>query len=270
MVGVDQGVIVATETRSDGPWTGAFGCYGLDLKSGRHRWSNHGGIVRGSLAKLLGFIPGLTNSVRDTAQWVADGRVYTRCGRVLDVQSGQAVGSHTTEVPPPGAPGAPTAGVYATRARRLYEEREVELDDGGSIRLEPLEKSLGFDTIVHRDAGGCETTLVDATESADGYEQNFYGFRLHESRPLLFVLARDCPPTRPVDPDTPYRVERVPGHYRLLVVDWTTGGRAEFPLSIAQPAERCRIETLVGDTLLLSVDDRHLLMWSIASDDAPG
>ena len=91
MAGIDSGVIVANETRSDGPWTAGFGCYGISLQNGRLLWTSHGSGLWGRFVRLLDYVPGFTNELRDTPEQVEDGKVYCRSGRVLDVTTGQLI-----------------------------------------------------------------------------------------------------------------------------------------------------------------------------------
>jgi hypothetical protein len=86
---VADGVIVGSETRSDGPWTAGFGCYGIDLETGKLRWVSHRNGVWGKLVRMLDFFPGFTNELRDVPLSVEDRQVFCASGRVLDIQTGK-------------------------------------------------------------------------------------------------------------------------------------------------------------------------------------
>ncbi len=88
ILGFDSGVIVASEMRSDGLWTADFGCYGISLEDGRLLWTSHGSGLWGRIVRLLDFVPGFTNELRDTPHHVQNGKVFCNSGRVLDVKSG--------------------------------------------------------------------------------------------------------------------------------------------------------------------------------------
>ena len=50
-------VIVAYETRSDGPWTAGFGIYGIDAQTGQLLWTNHRHRLWQEFLRCFDFIP---------------------------------------------------------------------------------------------------------------------------------------------------------------------------------------------------------------------
>src|SRR3954470_22795843 len=91
VVGIADGVIVASEMRSDGPWTADFGCYGISLESGRLLWTSHADGWWGRFVRMLDFVPGFTNELRDAPVDVTGCRCTCGSGRVLDVRTGHTV-----------------------------------------------------------------------------------------------------------------------------------------------------------------------------------
>ena len=110
---IADGVIVASEMRSDGPWTADFGVYAIALESGELLWTSHREGLAGTVCKLLDHVPGFTNERRDRPNRVHDGEVLCESGRVLDLRSGRLLRrvpvepTKSTPVapPPPPAPG---------------------------------------------------------------------------------------------------------------------------------------------------------------------
>ncbi len=45
----------ATELRSDGPWTIAFGLYGISMKTGRYLWTSHARTFARHFVRMLDF-----------------------------------------------------------------------------------------------------------------------------------------------------------------------------------------------------------------------
>jgi hypothetical protein len=95
--GVTEEVIVASETRSDGPWTMDFGCYGISMRTGRLLWTSHARGWWGPVVRLLDYVPGFTNELRDTPHHVVDNEVFCESGRVLDVETGKDLRRVTPE-----------------------------------------------------------------------------------------------------------------------------------------------------------------------------
>jgi hypothetical protein len=91
VVGIADGVIVASEMRSDGPWTAGFGCYGISLETGRLLWTSHGEGGWDRFVRMLDFVPGFTNELRDAPVEETGGRCRCGSGRVLDVRTGRTV-----------------------------------------------------------------------------------------------------------------------------------------------------------------------------------
>ncbi len=86
--GVEQNVIVASEKRSDGPWTLDFGCYGISVETGKLLWTSHGQGSWGKLLRVCDFVPGSTNEFRDSPHHLENGECFCTSGRVLDVSTG--------------------------------------------------------------------------------------------------------------------------------------------------------------------------------------
>ena len=74
--------------RSDGPWSGLLGCYGISLENGQLLWTSHGSGIWGRLGRLLDFVPGFANEFRDTPRQIKDGKNFCDSGRIIDIQTG--------------------------------------------------------------------------------------------------------------------------------------------------------------------------------------
>ncbi len=242
---VGSGIIVASETRSDGPWTADIGCYGISLADGRLLWTSHRSGVWGRLTRLLDFVPGFTNELRDTPHHMADGRVYCNSGRVLDITTGRTVGRVSREeVDSFEKPRSP--------AQRLYDEEEsIATERGVSLSL----RSDRWGVVGQR--AGHEVWRLQADDQGTVLGRHlgtgYYSYRLAGT--YLYLVLSDTPAFKPHPTKAGYH-EPNPTTWHLVTIDVGTGDVLQETALGSGPMESCRIE---------DVDERALLIGQSGS-----
>lgn len=242
-------VIIATETRSDGPWTANFGIYGIDAPTGKLLWTNHGRGFWGKLLRGFDFIPGFTNDFRDMPKCVVDRYVITWAGRTLDIRTGQPCASPAVSQPGRDERSAPH--------RVLYETRSLEID-GETL---PIEGAGDDFAILRRDKDGRVIWQFAAREHALHVDGNYYSYRLHNGR--IFIILGDAPNYVPVKASKPWVVKRNPANYHLGVLDVSSGECTLHRLTDAAQRTECRIEAIREDRILISCDGTQLLEYAV-------
>ncbi len=223
--GVDSGVIVASEMRSDGPWTLDFGVYGRSLETGEPLWTSHREGVRGQVLAWLDKVPGFTNGFRDRPLFVRDGRCFCNSGRVLDVTSGALIGRHQETFTRPPDP-----------AQRLYQDGRVELTQGWlSARTERGELVVSFAR------GGTQAYA----RTFAGVGGNYFSYRLAGN--ALFVISQNAKGAQ------------------LLMNGTRHGEVIASAQLTLDPNRHARIETVSDEHLLVSIDGRDLWCFSLNS-----
>ncbi len=251
--GVDSGVIVATEMRSDGPWTMSFGCYGISLQSGQIVWVSHRCGIAGFILKWLDAVPGFTNELRDSPHHVDSGRVFCESGRILDIQTGKLL---TKAAKPSAGDGRPRR---IDQAFYQYAQNPAEcgfpMGNGVSLR----QTATGAANTEHRspiflaeNASGDRQWSFATAALGRSLRGNYYSYRL--APPYLYFLVHDEP--HPTTPSTGTD-STIPQCTRwfLVTLDLQTGQVVQdFPLSEDLFAE-CRIEDLDAQGLLIGRSD---------------
>lgn len=259
IAGVDSGVIVASEMRSDGPWTATFGCYGISLENGRLLWTSHGGGLWGRFGRLLDFVPGFTNEFRDTPRHVEGGKVFCRSGRVLDVRSGKLVQKLDPEVVCSHEKPVPVARqFYASCVEKIHPR--VPIGNGLVLRhIQPahgLQRGI-FEIAAETDAGN-PVWRFSIAELGRHIDSNFFSYRLVP--PFLYLVVSDESRFKPHPTNTQYIVPN-PTRWHLVTVALPTGEVAQdFSLDDEKLAE-CRIEDVDGDGLLIGKSNHHLAYY---------
>ena len=268
VAGVQNGVIVASEMPSDGPWTVDFGCYGIGLTTGRLLWVSHRDGLWGRVVRALDYVPGFTNELRDAPVRVYPDEVICRSGRVLDIHTGRllrrvtrdeaarreadatpdrrlldpALRFSTSDAPAP-PPVRVTEGCYVSRyppsvLRRLIDPQEEE------------DKT----TLYGLTADGAVTWCFRVAQP--GYHSGTAPFRF--ACPYFYFVVSDAPVTVPVRAKNP-RVRRYnPGRWHALTLDARTGAVVQDIL--LGPCEvRAKIEDIDDKAVLFSLDGRRLV-----------
>jgi hypothetical protein len=259
IAGVDSGVIVASEMRSDGPWTANFGCYGMSLEDGQMLWTSHSTGLWGSLGRLLDFVPGLTNEFRDTPHHVDDGKVFCDSGRVLDVKSGRLVQKVDPEVIWAREKPVSLAMQFYTSGR---ERTHPGVPIGHGLVLRHAQPAGGlqrgiFEIAAETDAGN-PVWRFSIAELGRYIDSNFYSYRLVP--PFLYFIVSDEPRSKP-HPTKSYYVLPNPTRWHFVTIALSTGEVVQdFSLDDQKLAE-CRIEDVDDDGLLIGKFNHHLAYY---------
>lgn len=246
--GVDSDVIVASEMRSDGPWTATFGCYGISLKSGTLIWTSHGSGMRGILLQIFDYLPGYTNGLRDSPHHLKNGKVFCNSGRVLNVTTGQLLEKADSPDTQFDKPPRRIDEVFYNST--LNKEQEA-ISIGGGIFLRHLRQV---------ESGNSSLEIMADTEAGENiwsfstnvlgrkFDGNFYSHRLMP--PYLYLIVSDQDRFRP-NPAHKNQVLPNPTYWHFVAVDLRNGNVAQDFSLCDQKLEECRIE---------DVDDRGLLI----------
>ncbi len=266
IVSVVDDVIVASETRSDGPWTIDFGCYGICLHTGHMLWVSHGIGLRGALGRLLDYVPGFTNDLRDAPAAVDRACVYCRSGRVLDIRSGRMLYRvRDSEIP--------TSSHWAFR-RRINSLNSLSVR--GEFQTSPLRAAEDlFLTRVPPQALEPQTGTPDRYDNVSLYaiasdrslrwqfrasELGYFGdvipFAL--CHPFVYVVVSDSPPTVPIQHNQPLVVRPNPGTWHALTLDVTTGSVLQ-DIVLGHSDNGARIEDADDRGVLFSLGQHRLL-----------
>lgn len=256
---VTSGVIVAREMRSDGPWTASFGCYGISLDAGRLLWTSHGSGLWGSIVRLLDFVPGYTNELRDTPHHVEDGKVFCQSGRVLDVKTGRFLQKLDSEtVRSHEKPIRLDSQFYNSGLER--DHPSVAISNG--VFLRHAQAAEGMQRGVLEIAAETETANSVWTFSIEQLgrhiDGNFYSYRLVP--PFMYFVVSDEPRYKP-HPTKQRYVEPKPTLWHVVSIALATGDVVQdFSLG-PEMLEECRIEDVDDRGLLIGTSSRELLYF---------
>lgn len=260
---ITNGVILVAETRSDGPWTADFGCYGISLATGAMLWRWYGCGVRGALARLFEQLPAVTNELRPGFYGVRGTEVATAQGHILDLLTGKLL-RHESPISIPKKD-------YNVRsaAQKVYDGDAVEIGQNAFISTrEPLtrreKRSNGrtmistpkltrpFGFVLRNEQG---RVIWDWSPEDLGLHPltRYYGWRLVRSK--LLVLGGEEPPKIPTVPDS-LRMRAT--KYHLIVLNALDGDVTENVSISDEWAESCRIEDVDEKGVLISRNNRCL------------
>jgi len=242
-------VIVASETRSDGPWTAGFGIYGIDARSGSLLWVNHGRGLWGKLLRCLDYVPGFANEFRDVPKCLVDQYVVTTHGRILDVRTGRECPSVEIHERKTGERTGPQ--------HKLYDNKSLDID-GHTIRVEGQRD----DFVIRRyERNGNEIWRFAAKDLSLHVDGNYYSYRFHEGR--IFIILGDALNYVPINKAKPLIVKSNPANYQLGILDISSGECTILPLANGMRRNKCRIEAIRDSRLLLSCDGMELAEYEI-------
>jgi outer membrane protein assembly factor BamB len=243
-------MIVASETRSDGPWTAGFGIYGIDARTGKLLWTNHGRGLWGRLLRCFDCVPGYTNEFRDVPKCVVGQYVVTAAGRILDIRTGRQCPSATVTTQNDNGRSAPD--------QRLYDNKSLRMD-GDTIRVQGSRDDF---VILRRDNDGREIWRFAARDRALHVDGNYYSYRFHDGH--IFIVLGDAPNYVPIKETEPLYVKPNPANYQLGILDVSSGECGLFPLVDAKQRNECRIEAIRDNRVLISCDGTQLVEYNIA------
>ena len=269
---ITDGVILASETRSDGPWTASFGCYGISLSSGDMLWRWYGNGIRGRLAKFLDCVPNYTNEFRPHFVGVRGNEFATKQGHILDIHTGRFL-RREAEISIPQKNYEPQ-----TAAQKIYNGQPVEvapnlllstrearakmgkLPSGiTSMSFPKQKKPFGF---VLRNTQGQTVWDWSPTELGLHPITNYYGWRLFENK--LVVLCGEKSETVPIHSGKPLIVKPNATKYQLLLVDVLTGKVDQKIIVSKEKVDSCRIEDVDSKGILVGCGIRNLQFYVFA------
>ncbi len=247
VAGSSQGIIVASETRSDGPWTLGFGLYGIDAKTGTLLWRSHRDGLFGCVCNALDLVPGFTNELRDAPSKVVDGEVYCASGRVLDVRTGRLLRRINVERPT-------KVGVVAPRSESQVATSYGQL----TVSTATPEDHHRFVAVMHFD--GKTRWRLDAKERGVFIGSSGFSWRLWQD--FLLAIVSTEPETVPIKPEQPFIVRAKLTHRELWAVRLEDGLVVlKTPVTVV-PASQCRIEDANEQCVLISADNKRLSCYS--------
>ena len=254
--GFDSGVIVASETRSDGPWTFDFGCYGVSIDNGRMLWTSHREGFFGLFVRGLDFIPLFTNELRDSPHHVSDGEVFCNSGRVLNVLNGKLVERQTREmIAAFSKPDSIAQQFYTSK-----EDAKLKVTIGQQeLWLSHLRAKMPFPSnqqdFFADDKCGQRLWSFSLNDTQRHIDGNFFSYRLDP--PHLYLIVSDEPRYRQTSRTN--EVEPNPTRWHLLTLDLHNGEIVqEISLGLERQTE-CRIEDLDDTGMLISRSGHDLL-----------
>ncbi len=257
VLGVSEGVIIASETRMSGPCTYTHGVFAIGLDTGEMLWTSHtspsdGRGFVGALMKWFGI------ATEDHAAGVRGSECITGQGRVLDVHTGREL---RRESPSEDWPAFWKAKSLASN---LYSRHPVEIAPGKLLQHglpEAQKKEGGFPdgtfTLFLSDAQGSPFWSFDLAATGHHIRGNFYSYRY--SNGYVYMVVSDRPQSVPVDLKKPMIVKDNPANYFLWTLDAVTGQVCQkIPLT-EQPTTHCRLEDLDDGALVVSCGQSAML-----------
>ena len=264
-------VILATETRSDGPWTMSFGCAGISIENGDLLWRWYGRGLWGNFVELLDWVPGFTNDLRTGFVGARESQCVTARGDVLDIHTGRLLAreADTTRWKKDFAPQTPAQKIFYGLPVEISEGQWLSLREGmlkvhklpNGVQISEFpQRKLPFGFVL-RDSSGRVLWNWGPEETGLNPALNFYGWRLVGKQ--LLILGGEQPATVPIDPKKPLIVRPNPTKYHLLIVDALTGQVSQRMAVGDERMISCRIEDADDDGFLLSHENKTLFYFSL-------
>lgn len=255
--GIERGVIVANETRSDGPWTAGFGCYGLSLETGEQIWVSHGSGFWGVVGRILDFVPGYTNEFRDNPQFVKEGKVFCTSGRVLEIATGKVIErKKRDEIQSVQIPKSDAWNLYNSSMDQAAPKVRV----GDLLLSHPTsQKVRGELSLVAETGNGdrvWEFNIRDCGRHIDG---NFYSYRLSGS--FIYLIVSEQERYKP-HPSKQHYVLPNPTRWAIFTLDVFTGKVVQEISLGDELVDECRIEDIDDEGLLIGTSTRVLMYFT--------
>lgn len=259
IVGVSEGVIIATESRTSGPGTYTYGVFAISLETGELLWTSH--IAkrdhRGLVETLFSAI-GIDTS--DYAKGVRGSECITAVGRVLDLHSGKEL----RREPPSAAENWPAFWKASSPAKSLYQRHPVECGLGRMLRHgspDAPKKEGGHPdgtfNLFLSDAQGRPLWLFDIATTGHYIRGNYFSYRFGSG--FIYMVVSDRPQSVPIDTRKPLFVKDNPAHYFLWVLDVVTGKICQKIRITGEETTRCNLEDLDERSVLVSCGQTALL-----------
>jgi hypothetical protein len=251
IVEIQDGIIVATEMRSDGPWTADFGCYGISLDTGKLLWTSHGSGWWGRFLRLLDFVPGFTNDLRDDPNFVQGQECFCNSGRIIDLHSGKDVRRIPRGDVDKSAPQA--SDDFALHyAKHNVEFLRVQVGEDRWLahrRPEDVPGPTGFLASVFQlcllDGGNSVIWFFDLAST--GYKFGSYRY----AAPFVYVVVSEGEEWRD-HPTIPQAVVPNPTRFHVLTLELDSGTIAQDVLIDERQLTHCKLEDADSIGLVIS------------------
>jgi outer membrane protein assembly factor BamB len=217
-------VIVASETRSGGPWTANFGIFVIDRRTGELLWKSKGVGCLGALfgARQTGTPAALVGSL-----------LYSSGGEVFDVRTGD----HVRFVDIDAIPDQDRD--ESDPAHLLYGQKSITLNSGGSLSV-----SAGWSGFSATRSGTRSWSYEIEGHHVDG---NFFSWRFVGD--AILIVVADAPVLVSTGEHT---AKENACRYELRVLDVETGRIAQAIPLTTEPGGPCRIEAVDRSHVLVS------------------
>jgi len=261
VVGVTNRVIIASETRSDGPWTLDFGCYGISLETGEMLWDSKyiSYPAGGWLSRMLKTLFGRLIESNESPLEVKDGKVWCESGRILNASDGTLI---ARENPGEMKKKEELSG-NGDPAQKLYNGERVLVDRKGPLMISMEESSgeVGHHTEDLRLYGFSRKEAPDWTFdlSSMGYssEANYFAYRYRH--PYVYFVVKEGEGYLPEVEGQALQVRKAPA--RLVTVDGRNGEVVQNFRLTDEGVREYRIEAVGSRGILLSRDNRRLALY---------
>ncbi len=232
--GISDGVIVATETKSGGPWTASFGAWGISVDTGKLLWPTRREVSWGR--RLLELIPFVGPPVPGTAAHVEGSLCFCEGGKVLSIHTGNVVGEAGAD---------PEEWMDNAQAKdapwNFYMGQPLKLDNG-DVLTRGSEDDEGFH-LFRAATNGASRWHFDLAREGHFITGNYYSYRYSDGFVYMVVSERYRELT--FDPAEPHG-----GHYYLWTLELQTG----------RLCQKVAIPDWVGECRIEDVDQRHVLI----------
>lgn len=247
--GLAQDVIIASEMRSDGPWTLDFGIYGIHVKTGNILWANHGDGLLGKIASLLDYIPGVTNELRDRPKYIWNKYVLTDRGRIIDVDTGKRALIEKEKIP--------FLEDKKTISHTFYTEKMLSIDDA-KILVNGFDKDFN---VIRIDEFGKIAWRFPAEDQIWYVGGNYFSYRLHNNK--IYIILGDAPSYLPCSINNPKHVKSSPANYSLGIIEIKSGESEIHQLPKGEQKLTCRIEAIRDNNILINYDGIELFEFEL-------
>jgi hypothetical protein len=225
-------------------------------------WTSHGAGLWGTLGRLLDFVPGFTNELRDSPHHVQNGKVLCDSGRVLDVPSGAFIQKLDPEtVRSHERPVSLASQFYASGVERTHPRVSV----GNGLVLRHAQPAEGMQRGVLDIAAETETGnpvwRFSIEQLGRHIDSNFYSYRLVP--PFLYLIVSDEPRFKPHPTKTKYILPN-PTRWHFVAIALSTGEAVQDFLLGDEKLAECRIEDVDDYGLLIGKSNHHLAYYERA------
>jgi hypothetical protein len=252
VIGVSEGVIIATQTVERGPGCTTYGVYAISLETGDLLWTSH--IAKRDRRGLLETIfSAIGVDTSDYAAGVRGSECISAAGRVLDIHSGKEL----RREPPAKATDWPALWKMKSRELELYRGDPVDCGSGRLLHRgqpgAPKKKGGGPDGVFAlflSDAQGRTLWSFEISTTGHHTHGNYLAFRLIGG--FVYILISDWPKPKPGGPNGPLNARDNPAHFFLCILDIDTGEICQEIRITDEETIHCRIEDLDDHSLLIS------------------